>query len=426
MGEVYTRKPRAATPSRPTVTIISPSAARAAQGPRRTGDAAAGMGICAAMNSQPPAEHFHTTGALRGTGPDAARFVERLREDGPASLIANVEGEALLERAGAHELPVIVTSGSIGHSYVAAPHSAYVLYPRAELDLVDLGRLRPVASVMIGAADRLLRRLKVNRAVQIDNWLLSTNLHGDWKGEGLPELRERLTRRYPDHYLLVRSVEDWSCPELTAALRADRWMLLPSRQIWVTDDLRRDWAVRKSVKNDGRKLAQSALVVEDITRLGDADARRIAELYAMLYIDKYSALNPQYSAAWMQLAVESGLFHLRVVRDCTGQIMAAVGIVVRGDIATNPMMGYDRERPQSDGLYRIASWLVGDFALRHGLRLHGSAGAGHFKQQRGARSAIDYIAIHAGHLPVWRRWPLAVTAWALERFAVPVLKRRML
>ena len=91
----------------------------------------------------------------------------------------------------------------------------------------------------------------------------------------LAELRQRLAGRYSDHYLLIRSVDDWSCPALTAALRADGWMLLPSRQIWVTDDLQRDWAGRKSVKNDGRKLAQSGLVVEDIARLGDADAARI-------------------------------------------------------------------------------------------------------------------------------------------------------
>lgn len=378
------------------------------------------------MTSQPHAAQFKQAGAPGWTDPDAALFVDRLRAQGSGALIANVEAEAFVERVGDHALPVMVTDGAIGTSYVAAPHSAYALYPRAELDLVDLRWMRPLASLMIGAADTLLRALKVNRAVQIDNWLLSTCLHGDWKGEGLADLRERLAARFPSHYLLIRSVDDWSCPELTAALRADGWLLLPCRQIWVTDDLQRDWAGRKSVKNDGRKLAQSGLFVEDVTRLDDADAARVAELYAMLYIAKYSALNPQYSPAWMQLAVESGLFHLRVARDADGQIMAAVGIVARGGIATNPMMGYDRQRPQSEGLYRIASWLVGDFALRHGLRLHGSAGAGHFKQQRGARSEIEYMAIHAGHLPMARRLPLNGIAAALEAFAVPQLKRRML
>lgn len=378
------------------------------------------------MNSLPDAAQFSATGPRPLREPDAALFVDRLQAGGSRALIANVEAEALVERPGGYALPVIVTDGAIGSSYVAAPHSAYALYPRAELDLVDLGRMRMPATLAIAAADRLLRALHINRAVQIDNWLLSTCLHGDWKGEGLGELRQRLAARFPGHYLLIRSVDDWSCPELTAALRADGWMLLPSRQIWVTDDLQRHWAVRKSVKNDGRKLAQSGLVVEDVAQLTDADAARVAELYAMLYIAKYSSLNPQYTPGWMQLAVASGLFHLRVARDPVGHIMAAVGIVARGGIATNPMMGYDTQRPQSDGLYRIASWLVGDFALRRGLRLHGSAGAGHFKQQRGARSEIDYMAIHAEHLPAARRWPLKGIAAALETLAVPQLKRRML
>ncbi|WP_031317764.1 hypothetical protein [Blastomonas sp. CACIA14H2] len=378
------------------------------------------------MTSLPHAAQFKQAGAPGWTDPDAAEFVGRLQALGTRALIANVEAEAFVERVGDHALPMIVTDGAVGMSYVAAPHSAYALYPRAELDLVDLGWMRMPAAAAIAATDRLLRALGINRAVQIDNWLLSTCLHGDWNGEGLAELRQRLVARFPGHYLLIRSVDDWSCPALTAALRADGWMLLPCRQIWVTDDLQRDWAVRKSVKNDGRKLAQSGLAVEDVTHLDDADAARVAELYAMLYIAKYSVLNPQYSAAWMQLAVESGLFHLRVVRDRAGQIMAAVGIVARGGIATNPMMGYDTQRPQSDGLYRIASWLVGDFALRHGLRLHGSAGAGHFKQQRGACSEIDYMAIHAAHLPAAQRWPLKGIAAALEALAVPQLKRRML
>ncbi len=378
------------------------------------------------MNSLPDAAQFSAPGPPSLREPDAALFVERLQALGSRALIANVEAEAVVEQAGVHALPVIVTDGAIGMSYIAAPHSVYALYPRAELDLVDLGWMRMPAAAAIAAADRLLRTLDINRAVQIDNWLLSTCLHGNWKGEGLAELRQRLAARFPGHYLLIRSVDDWSCPELTAALRGDGWLLLPCRQIWVTDDLQRDWAVRKSVKNDGRKLAQSGLIAEDVTHLDDADAARVAALYAMLYIAKYSALNPQYSAAWMQLAVESGLFHLRVVRDRAGQIMAAVGIVARGGIATNPMMGYDTQRPQSDGLYRIASWLVGDFALRQGLRLHGSAGAGHFKQQRGARSEIDYMAIHAAHLPATRRWPLKGIAAALETLAVPQLKQRML
>lgn len=376
------------------------------------------------MNSQPDPERFSQVAAEVPGEPKAEAFVAHLSGRGMAALVANVSAEIVLERHEGHDLPLVVNHGQWGGSYVAAPHSAYVLYPQEELDLVDIGRLRLPAKILIAMADRLLRRMQINRAVQIDNWLLSTNLHGRWTGTGIAALRADLARRFPDHFLLVRSVDDWSSPELLANLRQDGWLLLPSRQIWVTDDLDREWATRNSVKNDRRKLVQSGLEIEDLERLSDADAARIAQLYAMLYIRKYSPLNPQYTPRWMQMAVETGLFHIRVARDAQGQILAAAGIVIRAGIATNPMLGYDTSRPQADGLYRIASWLVGDFARAHKLRLNGSAGAGHFKQQRGARSQIEYTAFHAAHLPAWRRVPLVVIAIALDWLAIPVMQKR--
>jgi hypothetical protein len=378
------------------------------------------------MSSQPGAEEFGpVTGAALGD-PSPEQFVAHFAAAPPETLVANVSATLTLVHDGDHVLPVVVNDAGYGDSYVAAPHSAYVLYPRAELGLVDLGRLRIPARILIDLADRMLRALRINQAVQIDNWLLSTNLHGAWTGNGIAAVRTDLVRRFPGHYLAIRSVDGWSCPDLLHNLRADGWLLLPSRQIWVTDDPQRDWASRSSVKNDRRKLLQSGLVVEDIVWLSDADAARAAQLYAMLYIRKYSALNPQYTPRWMQMAVATGLLHLRVVRDSHGELLAVAGLVARDGIATNPMLGYDTSRPQSEGLYRIASWLAGDFACSRGLKFHGSAGAGHFKQQRGARSEIEYTAFQADHLPLWRRVPLALVAMALERLAIPVMKRRML
>lgn len=378
------------------------------------------------MNRQPDTADFDQP-AVGGSGePQAHGFVAYFQDHAVSALVGNITAEVALAHDAGIDLPVVINHGSWGGSYVAAPHSAYVLYPQAELDMVDLGWLRIPARVLIGLADSLLRALRINHAVQIDNWLLSTNLHGRWTGAGITALRSDLARRYPDHFMVVRSVDPWSCPDLLDNLRSDGWLLLPSRQIWVTDNVERDWASRKSVKNDRRKLLQSGLIVEDVTRLSDADAARIAQLYAMLYLRKYSPLNPQYTPRWMQMAVATGLFHIRIARDTDGQILAAAGIVMRDGVATNPMLGYDTSRPQAEGLYRIASWLVGDFAMARGLRVHGSAGAGHFKQQRGARSEIEYTAFHAGHLPFWRRAPLALMAFALERFAIPVMKHRML
>ena len=132
------------------------------------------------MNSLPDAAQFSAPGPPSLREPGAALFVERLQALGSRALIANVEAEAVVEQAGGHALPVIVTDGAIGMSYIAAPHSAYALYPRAELDLGDLGWMRMPAAAATAAADRLLRTLDINRAVQLDNWLIPTCLHGNW------------------------------------------------------------------------------------------------------------------------------------------------------------------------------------------------------------------------------------------------------
>src|SRR3989344_4580466 len=98
------------------------------------------------MSSLPDAAQFSAPGPPSLREPDAALFVERLQALGSRALIANVEAEAVVEQAGGHALPVIVTDGAIGMSYIAAPHSVYALYPRAELDLVDLGWMRMPAA----------------------------------------------------------------------------------------------------------------------------------------------------------------------------------------------------------------------------------------------------------------------------------------
>ncbi len=375
-------------------------------------------------------ETFEAHGAGRAAAgyddPDPEIYVKELSRETSTVLIGNVRSEMHLVRAGNRLLPVSVNHGDMGGSYVSLPHSAYALYAREELDLVDLGWMDRPARLVISLADKLLRAIQVNHVVQIDNWLLSTNLHGDWRGEEIDRLRENLVARYPDHYLAIRSVDPWTCPELLTALEKDDWLLIPSRQIWVTDDMERDWYRRNNVKNDRRALRRSGLTVSDVAQLTREEAERIVALYRMLYLEKYSCLNPDYGARWLQLAVESRLLKLRLARDAEGIIMAAAGFVVRDGIATNPMLGYDTSRSQSEGLYRIACYLFGDYARTHGLRVNGSAGAAHFKQLRGARSEVEYTAFHVRHLSLRRQRAMQVAAKLMNMIVVPVMKNRML
>lgn len=352
---------------------------------------------------------------IAGAGADAA---------GVATMIANVRTRWLALRSGDRVFPLTVNDDEYGDSYVTQPHSAYVLYGREELDLVDTGRLRPVLSAAIGGFDRLLRAAALNRIVHVDNWLLSTNPHGDWRGEGLSVMRAHLVERFPRHFIAIRSLDAWSGAGLIDALHADGWWLLPSRRIWVVDDLARDWAPRTSVRNDVKKLRASGLRVENLVRMNVDDAQRIVELYRQLYLDKYSALNPAFTAAWVRMTHAAGILRYRVARADDGRIMAVGGLFARDRIGTAPVVGYDTAAPRALGLYGIASLLARGLALDDGLRFNGSAGAGDFKRARGARPVVEYTALYTAHLPAHRRMAVRALDAVLRGVVFPMMARR--
>lgn len=340
---------------------------------------------------------------------------------GAPAMVSNVAARLSEMDVAGRTMPVTVDDGAIGGSYVCSPHSAYVLYARAELDLLEIGWTAYPSRAALAGLDLVLKAARINRIVHLGNWLLSTNLHGGWRGEGVEAAREALVEAHPDHLLGIRSVDDWSSPGLREALIADGWILVPSRQIWVVDDLVRDWTKRNDFANDRRLVARSPLAISELERMEPGDARRIADLYDMLYVGKYSALNPVLTPAFILASARTGMMSYRVARDAAGTIMAVAGIWERGGVMTAPVVGYDMARPQREGYYRIAAWMFMDRAMQAGWRLHGSAGAAHFKRMRGARAIIEWNAYHAAHLSTARRKAVEALAMLLKRFVVPVM-----
>ncbi|WP_204319552.1 hypothetical protein, partial [Klebsiella aerogenes] len=81
--------------------------------------------------------------------------------------------------------------------------------------------------------------------------------------------------------------------------------------IWVTADLEKDWQPRRNAHHDARLLRRSGLVIDEFADMCAADAERIAELYHLLYVGKYSPLNPVFSAAWVLMTWRDGTLRYR-------------------------------------------------------------------------------------------------------------------
>ncbi|WOE74063.1 hypothetical protein [Alterisphingorhabdus coralli] len=357
--------------------------------------------------------------------PAIAAFLQKAADQPLAVHIPNAQGIDLRAiRHGPHLLPVTISHSGMGGSYVVQPHSAYVGYAKDELHEAGLGMAAPLVGAGLSAIGGLLRAANINRVAMLDNFLFATNLHGNWQGEGIAAMREAVLADYADHMLAIRSVDDWSSPALYQALNDDGWLMIPSRQIWVIDDVAAQWRPRSHTKSDRRKFRKSGLVAEGISVMTPGDAERIAALYKALYLDKYSMLNPQFTPEWIRLLSTSGLVDFQVVRDREGTIMGVAGCFARGDVLTVPVLGYDMTAPREAALYRIASLLFGDYAIEHNLRLNCSAGAGSFKAARGARSHIEYMACYIAHLPKTRQMAMRAMACGMREIAMPALVKR--
>ena len=357
-------------------------------------------------------------------GVEAERAYLAAFAGGSSALIANLRTRVLALRSGDRVFPVTVNEAEYGDAYVCLPHSAYALYAKAELGIVDVGPWRPALAALASGAGAAMRAARLNQIVHIDNWMLSTNLHGGWAGEELDNIRILVTGRFPGHFISIRSLTDWSDAALIGRLRRDGWRLLPARQIWVTDDLDRDWAPRRDTRRDLRLLARTSYALDSLQALRPGDAARIAELYAMLYLDRYSTLNPAFTPAYIEMTHREQILTYRGLRGADGRLAAVVGCLVRGGVLTTPVVGYDTGRPAAEGLYRMASVLLAQVARERGARRNVSAGAAGFKRHRGARAMLEYTAYYAGHLAWPRRATLAAMARILDSVAAPLLAER--
>lgn len=354
------------------------------------------------------------------------QYIDEIAKRDVAHMVSNVKTTWRALRSKDRIFPVTINDNEVGGSYVCLPHSAYILYARVELGIVDLGIFAPIMRGIIKLADSALLKAGINKIVQLDNWLLSTNLHGDWDGQDIPSIRKYLTKLYPQHIIALRSLDEWSCPKLLQAVQSDNWILLPSRQIWVTEDMDTQWAKTHNTKNDRRLLNKTPLHIEPVHTMSDKDAQRIAELYHMLYIGKYSALNPVFTPEYIKMTCQTGMLSFKGARDEFGDLVAIAGSLVRGGILTPPIVGYDTSRPQKEGLYRIACYLFSEDARAMGVRVNGSAGAASFKRHRGATAQIEYSAFYIRHLPNKQQRTIKQLAYLLNSFAVPIMKKKQL
>lgn len=318
------------------------------------------------------------------------------------------------------EVPVTLSHGADDESYVGSLPAAYVGYAASEAHKALPSWLAGSAPWLLSPVAAVLKLAGLQRAVVLDNWLLSTNLHPDWDAAHWRHLTEQACANYPDRPLAIRSVCDGANPAITAQLRGLGYQLVPARTVYLATPGQRDTERLYNVKQDQKLLDEGSVSVVSPEHLCKDDLAALRSHFRALFLDKYSHLNPDYTDAFFAMCLQQQFLQLYGVR-YAGMLVGGIGLLQRHGWVTLPILGYDQNQPQSLGLYRRLMALTHRIARQRGQKLHMSSGAGGFKRTRGGSATLEYTAIYARHLPRPRQAALAAFATTLNHCAPRLL-----
>ena len=366
---------------------------------------------------------------------DGSRFAANARDDSwiellvsrPApQLVHNVRTRWALLRVGDAAMPTTINDADYDNSYVCSPYTGCVLYPQSEVKKIDSIFVRWFILALVYAMGPPLRFSQINRTICVNNWLLSTNLYPKLDQAIIPELTQLLTTRFPDHAITFRSLNDVSNHAMLERLGREGYLLAPSRQVYFFDGNSGVYMRKQNNKLDRKLLKNTGYRVVHNDELGPDDAMRIEQLYRMLYIDKYSPHNPQFTAQMMNEFRVRGLLTMWGLRDQTGRLDGIVGAFEREGVMTVPIVGYDTSLPKQLGLYRLLMSIVLQEVAKRKIQLNLSSGASQFKRLRGGTPCIEFTAVYCRHLSFMRRFAWHALAGLTQNVGAPILRKYQL
>lgn len=341
----------------------------------------------------------------------------------PKAFAANLSAEVETLQAGETTMPVTISDGTPGDAWVCSPRATYADCAAEEAErYLPAWMARGSRGLSKGVGD-WLTDVGIDRVAAINNWLLSTNLYPPLRTVPLATTIEAARERWPDHAIWFRSLNTIDNADWIAALSGLGLRLVVSRQVYLYENLAALSARHANLKRDLQQLGRTTLHRVRDDGIVEDDYPRIARLYELLYMEKYSRFNPHYSAEFMRCWHKAGLLEFHGFRDASGVLQCVVGLFRQGANFTSPIVGYDTSLPQQLGLYRLLTACAYEATMEKGGRLNFSAGAAQFKRLRGGVPAIEYSAVDARHLPRKLRNAIGILSFATRRVGAPLLTK---
>ncbi len=328
----------------------------------------------------------------------AERFLAGLEGPTFSGWLSNVHARVGRWRCGDLLLPLVETEGRGGDAGICSIRTHYVDYARAVATQTSPAGLSRAVAAGLQVMGVVIDRLRLGNAVLVGHWLLPSNPVPPLDAHRIDQFTAELCRRHPDRSLIIRSLNRTTGSELLKELKARGYVLVRSRLIWMFDPSDRQVQRSRDTRRDLRLLEASPWIMDKARWLSPEDAERIHELYDRIYLEKYSALNPSYTPAFLRHLMEQEILEFRVLRR-EGRIDAFICWFEQDRNMTGAILGYDSGRPLDDGLFRQVMAVELGHALSAGKVLNLGAGNGRFKACRGAYPELEFDAVYCEHQP---------------------------
>jgi hypothetical protein len=336
--------------------------------------------------------------------------------------VANVRTHARVLQIDDQAVPVTVNWHEYDNAFVCSPYASMFRYLYEEMHLLGNSVFAKALKFFVWLCSFLLKVGRIDRVVQINNWLISTNLHPKFGERFVRRARDFLVKQYPTHAVVYRSLTRETNGSLIRSLELSDFLLIPSRQVYLFDGRSPDFLKKRMTKADLALLRKTELTLVEHDEFLDSDYQRMVVLYRQLYIDKHSTLNPMFTAKYIRECHRNRALTFFGLRDKEGMLQGVIGMLeLDGTMATH-FIGYNTQLPQDLGLYRILiAWLLQQAATKQML-LNLSSGAAHFKLLRGGKPITEYMAVYEQHLPVLRRLLFRVLQLLSRHVALPIMR----
>jgi hypothetical protein len=340
------------------------------------------------------------------------------------ALIDNVKAELrFISINNIYTFPVTINTSEWDNSYVCSPFTAYITYAKEEVQHKIKSRfliffLKGLISILGG----YLKSAKINKVVHVNNFMLSTNPYPNWKGEYIRELISFLTHAYPDHTIIFRSLNTLQHGPLLQTMKDANLLAVASRQVYMYTDSKVEFMKRNNNYQDQRLIRKQKLIylshLEMVEYLEEA-----LHLYNLLYLEKYSYLNPQFTIEYFRACHKHEIIHFQGYKDSNNNLQAFAGLFVLEDTITSPLVGYNTLAAKEKSLYIHAIHLIHLYRFNSNKILNLSSGAPLFKRLRGGIPTIEYSAVYIKHLSVFRKSVFILLKCVSNSIGVPLLKK---